>query len=272
MCVRNLCALLFSLLSPALFAQRGEVTYLMPYHLSISDHHTSNLIFPFAIKSADRGSRDVVIQKAKGVENILQVKAITVDFTPTNLSIITSDGKFYSIVVVYEEKPPVLNVFFKPVAVDEIKAQVSGQILNEVLYNQIRDSIDKMPGFTHKKVRKQKMELTLHGIYLKDDAMFFELSLLNKTSIKYPIASLRFFIRDRKQAKRTAMQETEVFPLFELPRLLIAGCDRRPVSIGFKAFTLPPNKELIIQLREESGARTVELKISAGLLLRAKQF
>jgi len=270
MCIRFLSAALTFFFSSALFAQRVEVTYLMPYHLSITDHQTSNLIFPFAIKSVDRGSIDVVVQKAKGVDNILQVKAVKTDFVPTNLSIVTSDGKFYSVVLNYLEKPPVLNVSFKPVVADENKALVTGQVMNEAVCDAIRDSVDHLPEVMHRQEGKQKMELALHGIYLHQQAMFFKLSLLNQTAIDYPIASLRFFIRDHKQHKRSAIQETEIFPLFELPPLLIAGHGRRPLSVGLKAFTLPPRKELILQLREENGGRTLELKIPARLLMKAR--
>ena len=46
-----------------------------PYSLQIGINKTTNLIFPYEIKSVDRGSRDVLVQKAKGIENVLQVKA-----------------------------------------------------------------------------------------------------------------------------------------------------------------------------------------------------
>jgi len=270
MFIRFLFAALTFFFSSALFAQRVEVTYLMPYHLGITDHQTSNLIFPFAIRSVDRGSSDVIAQKAKGVDNILQVKAVKTDFIPTNLSIVTSDGKFYSVVLNYAEKPPVLNVSFTPLVADENKALIEGQVMNEALYKSICDSVNHLSETMRRQVCAQNMELALHGIYLHQQAMFFKLSLFNQTAIDYPIASLRFFIRDRKQHKRSAIQETEVFPLFKLPRLLIVGHGRRPLSVGLKAFTLPPGKELILQLREENGGRTLELKVPARVLMKAR--
>jgi len=53
---------------------------------------TTNIIFPYSIVSVDIGSRDVLAQKAKGVENILQIKAARDSFPQTNISIITADG------------------------------------------------------------------------------------------------------------------------------------------------------------------------------------
>src|SRR4051812_37752723 len=70
-----------------------QTTIIEPYPLNITLNKTTNLIFPYAIKSVDRGSADVLAQKAKGVENILLVKAGKENFSETNLSVITADGK-----------------------------------------------------------------------------------------------------------------------------------------------------------------------------------
>jgi len=78
--------------------------------LAIAVGKTTNLIFPFGIKSVDRGSRDVLVQKAKGLETILQVKAATACFEATNLTVITTDGKLYSYSVSYDESTTQLNL------------------------------------------------------------------------------------------------------------------------------------------------------------------
>src|SRR3954470_1354464 len=100
----------------ALFSQSsiGEFlpTIIEPYPLKITLNKTTNLIFPYAIKSVDRGSADVLAQKAKGVENILLVKAARENFPETNLSVITADGKLYSFVLNYISNPPAINLSF----------------------------------------------------------------------------------------------------------------------------------------------------------------
>ena len=55
--------------------QTFKTTIIEPYHLAITYYKTTNLIFSFSITSVDRGSCDVLAQKTKGAENILQVKA-----------------------------------------------------------------------------------------------------------------------------------------------------------------------------------------------------
>jgi hypothetical protein len=65
-----------------------KTTVIEPYPLWVTLNKTTNLIFPYAIKSVDRGSRDVLAQKAKGVENILLVKAnCTLFFCATRVTL-----------------------------------------------------------------------------------------------------------------------------------------------------------------------------------------
>ena len=63
--------------------------------LDITYSKTTSLVFPFSIKGVDRGSKDVLAQKAKGVENVLQLKAARRSFPETNLTIITADGNLH---------------------------------------------------------------------------------------------------------------------------------------------------------------------------------
>lgn len=89
-----------------------QTTIIEPYPLKITLNKTTNLIFPYAIKSVDRGSADVLAQKAKGVENILLVKANRENFSETNLSVITADGKLYSFILDYMSNPAAINLSF----------------------------------------------------------------------------------------------------------------------------------------------------------------
>ena len=59
---------------------RNEMSTIEPFHLNITYSKTTHLLFPFAIISIDRGSKDILAQKAKGVENVLQIKAAKPDF------------------------------------------------------------------------------------------------------------------------------------------------------------------------------------------------
>src|SRR5687768_2136525 len=98
----------YSLTDGQSLAESAAITILKSYPMGITYAKTTNLIFPYAIKSVDRGSPDVLAQMAKGVDNILLVKAGSKNFPETNLTVITTDGKLYSFLVGYTSQPPFL--------------------------------------------------------------------------------------------------------------------------------------------------------------------
>lgn len=108
-----------------------NMSVIEPSHLTITFNKTTNLVFPYAIKSADRGSKDVLVQKAAGVENILQVKAAKRSFDETNITVITADGKLYSYILNYADNPSILNISFRNNSNDETHAFFSRATANE---------------------------------------------------------------------------------------------------------------------------------------------
>ncbi|WP_238698906.1 DUF4138 domain-containing protein, partial [Flavobacterium circumlabens] len=88
-------------------------------------------VFPFAIKSVDKGSPDILVQKAKGLENILQVKAAQKGFFQTNLTVVTADGKLYSFVLNYDEESPQLNLTLNKTKLDGQEIYFSDEIEND---------------------------------------------------------------------------------------------------------------------------------------------
>ncbi len=257
----------FVIVAPVLSAQEFSPGFIHPYHLSIGLNKTTSLIFPCGIKSVDRGSKDVLIQKAKGVENILQVKAAVKDFEPTNLSIITCDGKFYSIMLDYAQKPEPLTISFTPAP----KADISGQLLDEQSYHWIADSLSSLKGFLNKSTVNQRIRFQLKGMYLKNKVMWFLLELHNMSLIDYTPSSLRLFLRDRQKAKRTALQETELIPLFNDTLSQVKGLTSQPFILALRPFTIPSSKRLIIHVREQHGGRLLELSLSNRQLLKVKK-
>ena len=92
--------------------------------MEITFNKTTNLIFPYSVKSVDRGSKDILVQQPKGTENIIQIKAGKPKFTQTNLSVITIDGKLYSFIVDYTSQPNQLNIIVQNKnAIDSILKQ-----------------------------------------------------------------------------------------------------------------------------------------------------
>ena len=249
-----------------------QTTIIEPYPLKITTNKTTNLIFPYAIKSVDRGSADVLAQKAKGVENILLVKAGRQNFSETNLSVITADGKLYSFILDYINNPTAINISF---GADTLNTDVPSSL--KPFYNEASMRIDVERILKQKKsvrgIRDYRYEVrfSLNGIYIKNDVIFFMVQVANNSNINYDVDMLRFFIRDATKAKRTATQEIAVEPQFVYgDTSTIKGDTKTTIVFALPKFTIPDRKLLSIQLMEKNGGRNLQLSVPNRTILKAK--
>lgn len=248
-----------------------QAVEIKPYHIAITYDKTSNLIFPFAIKSVDRGSAAVLAQKAKGVENILQIKAGWQHFKQTNLSVVTSDARFYSFIVDYADDPPVLNISFSADTTTKRQAAfLSDAPIDESAIKTLAEKVKEQNPFLHKSYQQQKIRMSLTGIYLDRQTMWFTLQLDNCSLIAYHPDFVRFFIRDRKRAKRTAIHEIELQPLYSDAGSIITGLSSGEMLLAFPPFTIAKTKELIIQVTEKNGGRSLFLPVKFKTILKAR--
>jgi hypothetical protein len=139
------------------------------------------------------------------------------------------------------------------------------------------DSIDvRPPGFVPggpliERCRAEGMELGLEGIWLQDSVLWFGLRWENHTAIVYRPDYIRWFVRDRRVFKRTAVQDLQLEPVKEAG-LAAVGRDSVGHSwAGFRPFALAKDKELVLEVGEKGGGRVLELVIGHKAILRAKQ-
>jgi len=216
---------------------------------------TTNIIFPTPIKSVDRGSKDVIVQKAKGIENILQVKAARQNFTTTNLSVITAEGKLYSFLVSYSNDPT-LNLSFET---------------NPSTREDDREKILAQKRIIHCRAHAEKIKLMLTGIFLYHRLLWFSFEISNHSLLDYQAEYLRFFLQDRKKALRNAVQETEIpcrYPESFLPE--VAGKKNQQFALAFTPFSFSKDKKMIVRLSENNGGRLLTLAVSHKLIFKAK--
>lgn len=232
-------------------------------NLQIGYSKTTSIVFQYPIKSIDRGSQDIISQKAKGVENVLLVKAGKPNFQQSNITVVTADAKLYHFILNYDEQSPDLNV------VVGSSAAVNREILFS-LENENQQKIEQyatLALFKKKKTENVKrskydIKLELTGVSIHQDILYFRFCLGNASKINYDIDQLRFFIRDQRKSKRTASQEIEVLPLHATSAVTVIP-DRSEVHIAYalSKFTIPEKKYLSIQLIEKNGGRQLELNL-----------
>lgn len=226
--------------------------------LEISTDKTTSLVFPFAITHVDRGLRSVLAQQVKEAPTVLLVKAADKDFRETNLSVSTVDGSVYSFAVSFSAKPSAWLFHLPAYRNKTVSSLANGILDNPKTMNGIEDE-------------RFGMEARVKGIYVKDDVLYFQTEIRNDSPIDYSIDLFRFFIKDAKKGKRTAVQEIDCTPLYVAgdTALVKAGSFTTAV-FAFEKFTIPDAKYLAVQVMEKNGGRHLNLRISNRKLMKAR--
>lgn len=225
--------------------------------ISIATDKTSSLVFPNPIVHVDRGAKAILVQGIKDAPHILLVKAAAKNFSETNLSVVTVDGSVYSFAVHYAAQPEqqVYQVAAKKTS--PVQNYANGILDNPRTIKGIRDS-------------KWDMLAEITGIYVQSDVLYFQLQLTNNSPIDFEPELMRLFIRDRKKAKRTAVQEQELIPLLVTANpTVITAMTSHTMVIAVQKFTIPDAKQMLLQLMEKNGGRHLQLKITNKKLMQS---
>ncbi|MCD9015235.1 conjugative transposon protein TraN [Parachryseolinea silvisoli] len=241
--------------------------------IDVTMRKTTSIVFPVGIKSGDRGSNDILVQKAKGARNVLKVKAGRKNFQETNLTVITDDGSLHHYLVRFSDQPR-KYVFFSDSL--EQRAVVHPLVhlteANLHVVEEISKSIvASNNGRNVTSTRKNQMRLALKGIYIEGQTMFYHLQIVNKSNIPYDIDLLQFIIKDKQNVKRMASQEAIERPVFVYgDPAVVAGKATLDLVYALPKFTIPDAKDLVIQLMESRGGRHLEVRVKNKSIIRAK--
>lgn len=232
-------------------------------NIQLSYSKTTSILFPYAVKSVDIGSRDILVQKAKGVENIILLKAGKPNFQQTNLTVVTSDSRLYSFILNFDDLCPTLHLDAGLRSGDDKQLMFSLEHENQ---KEIKDyamlALSKQKKVSGLDSRRSEIEMGVDGIFIHQDILYLRVFLRNDSKINYDVDQLRFFIRDQKKSKRTASQEIEILPLFSTGDFSRIS-DKAGVTAVFalSKFTIPEKKKFTIQVFEKNGGRHLELDI-----------
>jgi hypothetical protein len=108
----------------------------------------------------------------------------------------------------------------------------------------------------------------------QQETLFFPLHIANKSNVTYDVDFVKFYIQDKQVAQRTAEQALEIAPIYvfngSLKKIQAKG-QLEQVYI-FKKFTIPEQKQLIVEVYEKGGGRNIKLKLTNSDLLKARTF
>lgn len=255
-----------------------------PYALEVTFSKTVHIIFPAAIRYVDLGSADLLAAKADGAENVLRVKAALRDFsTESNLAVITEDGAYYTFNVKYADEPVKLSIEMtdfihdgeavnRPNNAMEIYMRELGSespLLVKLIMKSIYKNNDRE--IKHIGSKRFGIQYTLKGIYTHNGLLYFHMQLKNSSNVPFDVDYITFKIVDKKVAKRTAIQEQVIMPLRAHNNLTyIGGKKTERCVFTLQKFTIPDDKQLIIELNEKEGGRHQSFIVENADLVRAK--
>jgi len=254
-----------------------------PYELEVTFDKTVHLIFPSPIRYIDLGSANIIAGKADAAENVIRVKAAVRNFkSATNFSVITEEGSFYSFNVRYANEPLMLNVEMKdfihdgdtlncPSNLQEVYLKELGeepprlvQLIMKSIYIKDRREI-KHVGCKHFGI-----EYSLKGIYTHNGLLYFHTQIKNSSNVPFDIDFILFKIVDKKLMKRTAIQETVIQPLRTFNNITrVNGRSSERSVFTLEKFSIPDDKQLVIELFEKNGGRHQRLIVENRDIVKA---
>ena len=238
------------------------------YNLQVTFNQTVHILFPSSIKYVDLGSIDLIAEKVENSENVLKIKASVEDFTETNMTVICSDGTFYSFKVTYAKALTKLNITianeiyttnFGDVSTRQVEA------IMQAIYKENRNNIKYLGS------KLFSIQTLVKSIYVHEGLFFIHIYIKNTSNVGLDIDFINFKIIDKKLVKRTAMQEIYLDPLasYSEVKRVPAHSSVRVVYV-FSKFTMADEKQFLIELYEKDGARNQTIRIENQDLENAK--
>lgn len=242
-------------------AQQTSVFVIEPLPMEVSASRTVSISFPSAIKAVDRGSAELLAQKAKAAENVLLIKAASKTMKPTSLIVITAEGQVHNFQVSYQETPSATSVQLVPTGHEPASAIISGLADQGDLKESLQLAMNQSPNIWLNN-RAGKLAFNIDGLYIKDGLMLFRLNLENLSPIDYDVETMRVYVSDKKQVKRAAIQQEDIVPVGSASTISqVKSGDHKTVVIAIPKLTLPKGKRLSISFTEQNGARHLQIDI-----------
>jgi conjugative transposon TraN protein len=268
--------------------KQEQVINLIP--VEVCYDMTTHIVFPNEISYVDLGNADIISEKAEKVGNVLKLKANKKNFVGTNMTVITSDGKYFAFMVSYVEIPNVLNIKLSSADFSAVSRKVmlgnydstkSIAVFDEVKMNEgemnkyAYELVKKRRHLRHLGQEKYDMQVNIKNIYVKDNVLFFSFYFKNASEVNYDIDFIKFYIKDAAIAKRTAQQELEVLPIYAFDpdhTETIAGKTKNTKVYCFQRFTIPDKKVFTIEVFEKNGGRKFSFDIMNKDIIEAIEF
>jgi len=247
-----------------------EGNYASPYNIEVNDKQQTHFILPEEIVYVDFGN-ELEVNKASGVDNILALRATKENISPTNVSVITCSGKFYTFNLKYSSSPESFSF-----VIDAPKRERVALFDNNELTSTQKENIRTEINTRFQSISKLTedfagIRFAVTNIFIDKDILYFKFKITNYSNIDYQPDFVRFYIQDAKILKKTTVQQLEQVPLFffDQPKRINAH-DTKIFSVALNKFTIPDKKILIVEMQESSGGRHFIIKVKNRDIIEAE--
>lgn len=245
--------------------------------LLVSDIKTTHLLFEDGIKYVDIGSPYFV---ADTLQQMVRLKHIGEELKDSrsqlsNLTVITKDGGYYSIVLGFDRLAEIVTYRVKKSdhVVQAVVKEKKKEENKNTGFNTLCDRLkNEKPNNRVRGDRLGDLEVRVSGIFYIDEKIGIRIALKNKSTIDFDIAHILFRTKLRKRLSKDYLyQERVIAPLYTCTsNMEIRGEGRRIITLLFDKFMLNEKERLAIDIFEDKGGRSVTVEVPRTRLLKPK--
>ncbi|WP_339657596.1 DUF4138 domain-containing protein [uncultured Maribacter sp.] len=229
------------------------------------------LFFPEPIRQGVTGADNFVFTYNREKEQYFGLLQATPG-VESNLLVINGDGSVFSYILRYKKQLSKLNYFIpltnsigneRPIVQDSVRSQSLDIVKTKYDYRKFCSALLKRkPQNSILKRRNEGIVLSVERIVFDKAALYFVLEIRNNSTLDYDVNFLDLSIETRQKGKKKSAQRLFQEPLYtyNLPSKILKNETVRFVYVLPK-FSLSNDRRVVMELYEENGERSVELKI-----------
>jgi hypothetical protein len=203
----------------------------------------------------------------KSIDENLFIENLDKKLPETNLLVKTTDGKYYSFLILYSTHIKDLDIYIKKSPA--WKEPESTQPANTTTVA-LEEKVLKMPGYIKSRnlAQSKGIKAILKGIYFQGTKLYFLFTVKNTTEVTYDISSFRFSVINSNE--KTG-EQTEEFPiLITTPNIKSIEHGKKDIVFTLNKFTVSNDKRLIFEIFENKGDRNISFPILPKMIDNAQ--
>ena len=240
-----------------------------PDTLFISTSQVVHLRFASELKYVNLGSRDIVAKIVDGSKDFVAVKARAAFEGCTSMSCLEVNGDMHTFRVAYRENPGRLEVDMRK-EILRIAQNDKGGAQNDRGGTQNdmgrQNDCEVFAGMEqelfHIGAKEYGIEVRCENILVKDDVLYFRITLRNSSAVSYELSSPRFAIESRRRTKRGLQYEKALFPKQVYGGGVIAPGASGKMVFSFDKMALTRGQVFRLYFYEKGGQRNLTLTFS----------